>query len=54
MTHLSDTEGWVHSVEDENAKRAIEALIAECKRLAAHIDTVYAQIDVLERRVGIR
>lgn len=54
MTNLSDAERWVHSVEDENAKRAIEALIPGCKRLATHIDTAYAQIEELERRLGIR
>ena len=54
MSNLSDAEGWVHSVEDEKAKRAIEALIAECKRLATHIDSAYDQIDELKRRVGIR
>lgn len=54
MTNLSDAEGRVHSVEDENAKRAIEALIAECKRLATHIDAAYEQIEELRQQLGIR
>lgn len=54
MTHLSDAQGYVHSVEDEKAKRAIEALIAECKRLATHIDSAYDQIDELKRQLGMR
>ena len=54
MSNLSDAEACVHSVEDENAKRAIEALIAECKRLATHIDSAYDQIDELKRQLRIR
>jgi hypothetical protein len=54
MTHLSDAEGRVYSVKDENAKRAIEALIAECKRLAGKIDEGYDQIDELKRQLGLR
>jgi len=54
MSNLSDAEAYLHSVEDENAKRAIRALVAECNRLASHIDSAYDQIDELKRQLRIR
>ena len=54
MTYLSDAETYAYSMEDENAKQAILALIAECKRLAACIDDAYDQIDALKQQFGIR
>jgi hypothetical protein len=53
MTHLTDAEVYASRVEDESAKRAIVALIAECERLATHIDSAYDQIDDLKRRLGL-
>jgi hypothetical protein len=48
MTNLTDAEGWVFSVEDKNAKRALQALIAECKRLADIIDETNQELDRLK------
>lgn len=53
-TNLDDAETYASAIEDPNVKHAIESIIKACKSFAQDINTLYSDVDDLQRRLGIR
>jgi hypothetical protein len=45
---------YAAGISDPNVQRAIEAIIKACETFAHDINVLYADVDEIERRLGLR
>jgi hypothetical protein len=53
-TNLEDARTYAAGIADPNVQRAIEAIIKACETFAHDINVLYADVDEIQHRLGLR
>jgi len=53
-TNLDDARTYAAGIADPNVQHAIEAIIKACETFAHDINVLYADVDEIQRRLGLR